>query len=189
MLSLRTVVLSLCGSLAIGGIALWASSKARAIGARPGADDADEGNLSASPVTVVHRHVVDVQQHTPAPPPPPSPATEVTFEQAAAQMQQRFEAIPNDLAVERRNEQLLRGMMDRVRGGRKLPAESFDCRGTTCRAVLAFENVEDTQGTFNKLAYDDQWLKSGFGFNALPDDPNDPAGTRFTVYFTGPPSP
>ena len=118
------------------------------------------------------------QVEAPAVPPPPDPQ-EITFE-----IEQKYLAIPLDASRQARTERGLHVILTRLAGGNELPMQNLSCRGDTCRAELNFDTGVAAQTILNKLPYDQDWIDQGFGFNALPTNPDDPNCSSFIVYFT-----
>lgn len=188
--SRMTVAVVLSGIVVAGGATLW--SKARTKRRHDSVATQQEGPPPRN-VTVVHEYVmVPGAAALPEPAPAREPASgegeKASYDEAVASMKQRFEATPEDPAAQERNERALRRILDRTSPNAALPIESFACRGPSCRVAFAFTDVDHAQATLNVLPADEDWRASGMGFNALPDDPKDPACTRFTVYFTASPS-
>jgi len=143
-------------------------------------------------ITVVHRHVIEQ-----APQGTPQPAGSIavangdegetrTERDVTLEMEQRFEAAPEDIAVQRRNEQVLQGVLNRVSGGKPLPMEGFSCRGNACRATFNFQTAEQARATLNELPKDADWNRNGLGFEAMQKDPSNPDSNEFIVYFSAP---
>lgn len=144
-----------------------------------------------STVRVVHEHVVRQAAETGA---PVSAGTALragteesrptSYEEVLFALDQRFEATAEDPPAQRRNERALRDILARTSPSAPLPIASLACRGPNCRAVLAFESAESARATLNFMPYDEEWKRLGFGFNAVPDDPDDPDSHHFVVYFS-----
>jgi hypothetical protein len=192
----RTIAIGgLSAGAILGGIALLAVAGERSPKRASKRVD-DSAQATESKVTVVHKHVV-VEETSEGGGQPPRSAdalveqasgtepTARTHEEALFEMEQQFEAAPANRTLEGRNEQVLRGVLARVSGGAALPVESFACRGASCRLVFDFESVEQARATLNVMPDDEAWQLQRFGFNALPENPNDPNPLRLVVYVTG----
>jgi hypothetical protein len=176
-----TVTILLGTAALIGGVALWSiGGHARDSKRQNLAADATGAPNTNTEVTVVHRHVVvtDVKERGPALPQEPPKMDPVR------ELQERFAAVPVDRPTESRNETVLRSLFEKTGNGKPPRIDSFSCRGPSCQAVFTFESPDQILATFNVLPDQEEWKRAGLGFNAIPEDPDDPGCLRFTVFFT-----
>lgn len=195
----RNVVVGLTfvGAVLVGATVLRAARN------RTSGHDSDEDVHNASSpaatpaVTVVHKHVmVHEGAGTPAAQnlvadqaPGSGPKDEIAAHaEVLLALEQNFQSVPEDPAAQSRNEATLRAVLSRTNGDKAPPIDVIVCRGSKCRAVFNFESADQAKATLNVIHEDEEWIRAGLGFNAIPEHPDDQSSNRFVVYFTAEPT-
>jgi len=113
------------------------------------------------------------------------PAAGKTQEEVLFEFEQHFDGQKQDVVAQLRNERMVRETFERL-GAKDAIARDLECRGSQCRAVVAFKNAEQKKALLNGLIQDPEAQKANLGFNVIPE--TEGSTDRYVLYLSaGPP--
>jgi len=183
----RLLPVLLGAGIAVGGV--WFQKSGTPSAHRAGPSVPGDAEPARAPVVQTRLVSVQVNPTVTGPEKPSGDSTGASpqpksFDETLFEIEQKFDAIPRASEVEHRNEQGLRTVFEHLDFAAGLAQGGLQCRGSSCRATLAFKDIEQAKAVLNAMPSDPEWKRRNFGFNALPEDPENPDSQRYVVYFT-----